>query len=305
MEKRLPGLVVNSYGFANFAKAIMLSLALNYYAIFLTDVAFITAAHMGTLMLITHLVDAISILLIGSLIQKTQMRWGKFRSWFLLMPLSTCVFFTLTFTNLPLSYGLKLIYLSLAYMIAHVSLNFAYNAHLGMISVLSSSVEDRLYLSTRNIQFGMASTILYSLAIIPILTYLCSKNPTWGYFYTVGALSVFQVFGYWNLFYQTRNYEKYDPTKNLDSANKISLWEMVSQVLGNKQLLFLISADTFTNVSLFTLSTFAIYYFKYISNFEVWMTFHTLALSIVAFSSSIISPFVIRKLERKELICLL
>jgi sugar (glycoside-pentoside-hexuronide) transporter len=300
VEKRLPGLVVNSYGFANFTKAIMLSLAMNYYAIFLTDVAFITAVHMGTLMLITHLVDAISIPLIGSLIQKTQMRWGKFRSWFLFMPLSTCVFFTLTFTNLPLSYGLKLIYLSLAYMIAHVSLNFAYNAHLGMISVLSSSVEDRLYLSARNIQFGMASTILYSLVIIPILTYLCSKNPTWGYFYTVGTLAVFQVFGYWNLFYQTRNYEKYDPTKNLDSANKISLWEMVSQVIGNKQLLFLISADTFTNVSLFTLSTFAIYYFKYISNFEVWMTFHTLALSIVAFSSSIISPFVIRKFGKKR-----
>ncbi len=171
-------------------------------------------------------------------------------------------FFTLTFTNFPLSYNLKLIYLSIAYMVAHVSLNFAYNAHLGMISVLSKSVKDRLYLSTRNVQFGMASTILYSLAVIPLLTYSSRLNPTWGYFSTVGMLSVLQVFGYWNLFYQTKNYEKYDSSKNLDSSSKISLWEMISQVMGNKQLLFLISADTMTNVSLFSLFTFAIYYFK-------------------------------------------
>ena len=70
VENKLPRLVVNSYGFANFAKAIMLSLATNYYAIFLTDVALITAAHMGTLMLVTHLVDAVSIPVIGGLIQK-------------------------------------------------------------------------------------------------------------------------------------------------------------------------------------------------------------------------------------------
>ena len=300
MDKRLPGLVINSYGLANFIKAMMLSLATNYYAIFLTDVAFITAAHMGTIMLITHLVDAVSIFIIGSLIQKTQLRWGKFRSWFLFMPISTCVFFTLTFTNLPLSYGLKVVYLSMAYMIAHVSLNFAYNAHLGMISVLSTSVKDRLHLSTRNIQFGMASTILYSIAVIPMLTWLCGKNPTTGYFYTVGLLSVLQVFGYWNLFYQTRNYEKYDPSGKLDSSNKVSLGEMISQVIRNKQLLFLISADTMTNVALFSVYTFAIYYFKYISNYEVWMAYHTFALSIVSFSSSLISPLVVKRIGKKR-----
>ena len=278
----------------------MLSLATNYYAIFLTDVAFITAAHMGTLMLITHLVDAVSIPVIGSLIQKTRLRWGKFRSWFLFTPLITCVFFTLTFSNFPLSYNLKLIYLGLAYMIAHVSLNFAYNAHLGMISVLATSVKERLHLSTRNIQFGMASSILYSLAVIPLLTSLSRRNPTWGYFSTVGILSLLQVFGYWNLFYQTRNYEKFDPPQKRESSAKISLREMISQVMGNRQLLFLISADTMTNVSIFSLYTFAIYYFKYISHYEIWMAYHTFAVSLVAFSSSLIAPLVINRLGKKK-----
>ena len=75
---------------------------------------------------------------------------------------------------------------------------------------------------------------------------------------------------------------------------------MVSQVAGNRQLLFLISADTMTNVSLFSLSTFAIYYFKYVSNYEVWMAYHTFALSIISFSSSLISPFVVKRLGKKR-----
>ena len=71
-ENRLPGLLVNSYGFAYMTFTLMMSLALNYYAIFLTDVALITAAHMGTIMFITHFVDFASIPFSGSIIQKTQ-----------------------------------------------------------------------------------------------------------------------------------------------------------------------------------------------------------------------------------------
>lgn len=299
MEKRLPGLMINSYGAANFTLSMMLALAMSYYAIFLTDVAMISAAHMGTIMLITHLVDAFSIPIGGSIIQKTQMRWGQFRSWFLLMPLSTCIFFTLTFTNLPLGYSLKMFFLSMAYMIAHVSLNFAFNAHLGFISVLSN-VKDRLRLSTRNIQFGMASSIMFSLAVIPMLNYFSRQSSTWGYFYTVVILAVLQVLGYWNLFYQSKDYDKFDPNKKLDPSNKLSVSDMITQVFGNKQLLLIMSVDSITNLARYIISTLAIYYFKYIAGNEGWMAPHTLALSLVAFSSAFLTPVVVKKIGKKK-----
>ena len=70
----------------------------------------------------------------------------------------TCIFFTLTFTNLELGYVLKMVYLGLVFMIAHVSLNFAYNAHLGLISVVATSVQEKMRMSTRNMRFGMEGT---------------------------------------------------------------------------------------------------------------------------------------------------
>lgn len=300
MGKKLPGLLVNSYGFANFSFSLMMFLALNYYAIFLTDVALINAAHVGTIMLITHLVDAVAIFASGIMIQRSQMRWGQFRSWLIFTPILTCIFFTLTFTNLPLSYGRKMVYLALAYMIAHISLNFAFNAQLGLISVLTKDVKERLKLATRNIQFGMASQVLFSLAVIPMLLFFSRKSATWGYFYTVLILAVIQVLGYWNLFFRSKGYEKYDPSKKLDASNKLTIPEMVRQVFGNRQLLLLIGGDTAVSLGLFSITTLTVYYFKYVTQNVAWMSPFTLFMGIFTFLSAAIAPMAANKLGKKN-----
>ncbi len=300
MEKRLPGLVINSYGLANFTLSLMMALGMNYYAIFLTDVAKISAIDMGFVMLIGGTIDTLSIPISGIIIQKTQMRWGQFRSWFLFIPITTCIFFTLSFTNLPLSYFTKIVCLTLAFVIGHISLNFAFNSHMGFISVLSTSLKDRLRISTRNIQFGMASQIVFSLGIINMLLYLNTKSSTWGYFYTVLFLSVIQILGYWNLFYQTRDYEKYDPAKNLNPSSKITIWEMLGQLFGNRQLLLLMAADVMSQLALFSLMSLAVYFLKYIAGDEGWMRYHTLSTSIISFITALYAPVVINYLGKKN-----
>ena len=300
-ENKLPGLLLNSYGFAYMTFNLMMSLALNYYAIFITDVALITAAHMGTIMLITHFVDFASIPFSGSIIQKTQFRWGQFRSWLFIPPIFTAIFFTLTFTNLPVSYGVKVVYLSLAYMIAHVNLNFAFNAHLGLISVVAKDVKERLRMSTRNMQWGMFSQIVFSCVVVKyMLYYFSEQSSTWGYFYTVGILAIVQVLGYWFLFYQTRNYEKYDPAKKLKSAFDLSFKEMLMQVISNKHLRLIMIADIAVNLGIFSLSTFAPYYFKYITGNEQFMFQYTFILGIGVFVSTLVAPKVVKILGKKK-----
>ena len=301
MEKRLPGLVVNSYGLANFSLSLMLNIGTMYYSIFLTDVALISPIHISLIIGIGGAIDTLSIFASGSIIQKTQMRWGQFRSWFLFIPLTTCIFFTLSFANLPLSYNLKIVYLTLAYIIGHVSLNFAFNSHIGFISVLTKDIQERLRLSVRNIQFGMASTIVFSQVIVRLLEHLkIVQDATWAYFYTVALLSAIQIFGYWNLFYQTREYEKYDPSKKLELTNKITIWEMVKQVLVNRQLLLLMSADVMAQLGLFSIMGMAIYFLKYIANNEPWMANHTLATGILSFITALYAPVVIKFLGKKK-----
>lgn len=302
MEKKLPSLLAHSYGFANFTFTLMMMLAIQYYGYFMTDVALIAAGHVAIITFITHIVDAVSIPFSGAIIQKTQFRWGQFRSWLLFIPISTCIFFTLTFTNLPLDYTIKMVYLSLAYMIAHVSLNFAFNGHLGLISVLSTNVKERLTLSSRNVQWGMASQIVYAIAIISMLTYINNKSgETWGFFYTVGLLAIIQISGYWILFFQTKDYDKYDPNKKLIPANNLTVPEMIAQVLGNRHLLILMLAECANNVALFSFQVTAVYYFdKIVGNQQAWMQTFTLAIGIATFASTILGPFVEKFIGKKN-----
>jgi Na+/melibiose symporter-like transporter len=300
VEKKLPGIVVNSYGAANFSLSLMMSLGMMYYSIFLTDVAGISPMDLGIIMLIGGTLDTISIFISGSMIQKVRMRWGQFRSWFLFVPITTFIFFTLSFTNLPLSYGAKMAYLTAAYVIGHVSLNFAFNSHLGFISVLTNNVNERLRISVRNIHFGMASQIVFSLGIIPLLTYLKGGSPTMAYFYIVALLGFFQMFGYWNLFYQTKGVETNGSDKNQGTENKITLWEIIVQLVTNRQLLLLMAADCMSQLGIFSMLNMAVYYLKYIAQNELWMSTHTLFTSILSFVTALYAPFVINLLGKKK-----
>ena len=302
-DKRLPVSLVHSYGLAHTTFNIMMYLAVNYYTFFLTDVALISAGHLAVLMFITHIVDAVSIPIGGSIIQKTQFRWGQFRSWLLFMPVFTFVFFTLTFSHIPsLNYWIKIYFLGTAYVLSHICLNFAYNAQLGLISVLTHSIQDRAILSARNMQYGYFAQVLFSLAAIPTLNYFrgaCGESL--GFFYTVLILATVQVLGYWNLFLRTKEYDPYDPDKKLKSAYDLPWFEMLKQLLGNRELMILMVSDTVRDVGLFGLASVAVYYFKYVTGDDSWMAQYAFFVPGATFIATLVGPPVIKRVGRKEI----
>ena len=293
-EKRLPSLVVHSYGLSTLTFNMMMSVAIYYYSYFMTDVALIIPIHLSIFMFITHSVDAVSVPVGGAIIQKTQFRWGQFRSWLLFLPLSTFVFFTLTFTNIPsIGYWIKLCYLGAAYLIAHVSLNFAFNAQLGLISVLSGNVDDRATLSARNVQYQYGSSIIFSLVAVNLLNYLNEGyGESIGFFTIVIFLAAFQVLGYWNLFIRTKEYDRYDPNKKLKPAQNLTLVEMIKQIIGNRHLIIIMIADTLKDVAIFALTSVAAYYFKYVTGDSSWMVYYPLLTAVSILISSLIAPYI-------------
>ncbi len=303
--KRLPTSIVHSYGLATMTFNMMMMVAIYYYSYFMTDVALIVPAHLSIFMFITHIVDAVSVPIGGAIIQKTQFRWGQFRSWLLVLPLSTFIFFTLTFTNIPsVSYWIKIYYLAAAYLIAHVSLNFAFNAQLGLISVLSGHVDDRAALSSRNVQYQYGSQIIFSLVAVKILNILNADfGESIGFFTIVIFLAALQVLGYWNLFFKTKEYDRYDPDKKLKTSHSLTGLEMIMQVIGNRHLVVIMIADTLKDVAIFVLTSVAAYYFKYVTGDSSWMTLYPLLTAFAILISTLMAPAITKMVGKKE-ICL-
>lgn len=301
-EKRLPASMIHTYGIATLTFNLMMMVAINYYTYFLTDVALIAPAILAFFTPFTHLIDGFSIPIGGAIIQKTQFRWGKFRSWLLFLPVSTFVFFTITFTNISSASSLaKIIYLGMAYILSHISLNFAFNAHQGLISVLSGHVDDRASLSTWNTRYTYGAQLVFSIVMIPWLNnYRAQFGESMGFFIIVFALAALQVLGYWNLFVRSKDYDRYDPDKKLKPSHNLTVMEMFKQVTGNKHLILIMIADTLKDVAIFGLVSIAIYYFKYVTGDDSWMRTYTFSSAVSILVATMIAPYVIKTIGRKN-----
>ena len=90
----------------------------NFLMIFYTDVFGISMSAVATLMLISRFWDAINDPIIGTLIDKTHTRWGRFRPWLLFGAPITALVLILTFWAHPeWNQTAKIIYMAVTYCI--------------------------------------------------------------------------------------------------------------------------------------------------------------------------------------------
>ena len=297
MDNRLPQKVIYSYGLANLSVILIITLLTSYYSFFLTDVLMISSRHLVVIMSINLIVNIVSIPLSGIIIQNIQMRWGHYRSWFLFMPALTCLFIILSFTNLPMSYSMKMAWIVITYVLAHLCINFLSTAHLSLISISKNALE-RLWLSVRNTQFGIVGQVIFGVVIVTAIAHF-NTGESRGYFYAALILAVVPILGYWNLFHQTRDYEKYDPEINSPS-NKMSISDMFTQLFRNSQLLILMAADCMVFFGSAFVTALAVYYYKYVGAADAKVYFLISALAFIGLIGYLTAPYIIIKSGKKK-----
>jgi GPH family glycoside/pentoside/hexuronide:cation symporter len=108
-----------------------------YLMIFYTDVFGISAAAVGTMLLVTRLADAVADPVMGSIADRTNTRWGHFRPYIMWFALPLAVAGVLTFTTPNLGGGAKLIYAYITYgllMFLYTAVNIPYTALMGVMT---------------------------------------------------------------------------------------------------------------------------------------------------------------------------
>ena len=108
-----------------------------FLMIFYTDVFGISAAAVGTMMLVTRLADAVADPVMGSIADRTNTRWGHFRPYVLWFALPLAVAGVLTFSTPNLGGGAKLVYAYITYcllMFLYTAVNIPYTALMGVMT---------------------------------------------------------------------------------------------------------------------------------------------------------------------------
>ncbi len=153
--------------------------------IFYTDVFGLSAAAVGTMMLVTRLIDAFSDPLMGAIADRTNTRFGKFRPYLLWGIIPMVAAGVLTFTVPDVSESNKLIWAYGTYifmMLAYTFINVPYGALLGVVTADS---QQRTTLTSFRFIGAFSGGSLVAYLTPELVKYLGQGNEVLGWQYTM------------------------------------------------------------------------------------------------------------------------
>ncbi|HZK25330.1 MAG TPA: glycoside-pentoside-hexuronide (GPH):cation symporter [Oscillospiraceae bacterium] len=305
--QRVTNVVVNTYGLANLGFSLMVSMTSNYYAFFLTDVLLMPAAVMATLMMVLNLFDMLTVPTAGVIMQKSNLPWGKNRSWMLIGPPITLITFTLIFTNPPLEGVFRYLWIIIIYTIAHGSYNLSFGALSAILPILGKTPEDRAILSIRRLQFSSISRFIFGAISMPMLLFFTARGATVpavrGYTFTSLVLSSVMLTMFWLVFKVTEPYETRNNSQSAAQQKKsnISGKEMLQQLFKSPPLLALIFGETARNVAAFALTYTIAYYFRYIIQNMSLMPVFMSSIAVIGVVASLLVQLVSKYMDKRHI----
>ncbi len=186
-----------AYGLGDTATNLVWRTLMVFLPIFYTDVFGLTAASVGTLLLVCRYWDGITDFFMGLIADRTTTRWGKFRPWILWSTLPFGIMTVLTFTAVDVEGSWKLVYAYVTYsglILAFTANNVPYSALTG---VLSTDPTERTSISSYRFFFAFLGGLLTQGLNIPLVAYFGGGNEVVGYTWTMtlfAATSVILLF---------------------------------------------------------------------------------------------------------------
>lgn len=221
-----------------------------------TDIFGLPAAAVGTMFLVTKIVDAASDPVMGIIADRTNSKWGKFRPYLLwgAIPYGLCGW--AMFANPDLSYTGKLIFAYVTYslmMLAYTAINVPYSALMGVISPVSI---ERTKVASFRFFCAFTAGWVVGTFVTPLKNILGGGNEALGFQYTMAIFAVLSVTLFWITFATTKERVTPPPTKSDFKTDFRALLQN-----GPWRVLFITGIVTLMNVAV--RNGTLLYYFKY------------------------------------------
>lgn len=313
MEKEGTKLKVSTmygYALAVFGFGLLVGMNTYYTNFYLTDIALIPMVSIASLLLVCRVGDMILVPLVGGLVEKTNMRWGKYRSWLLVGAPLLAIFYTLIYTNLNVSIPMKMVFFTTVYLLAHVFVNLVFGTLYALIPLMTKTNYERSSLSAIRTQLQSFATILFGFIAMPLLLFFTgngAKVPgATGFTITTGFFAIIMVVMFFIAFLVTKPFDL-PQFKNAIVANNggkkssISYKEITKRLFKNQHIIALITADTLRLVGIFGFSGLLAYYFIYVLNDLPMLAVFLGSTGIISFVIATIFPLITKKVDKRTM----
>ena len=262
-----------------------------------TDVIGLAAGAVGTLFLVARLFDTVTDPLMGTIADRTNTRWGKYRPYLagLAIPFGIVGFLLFAVPEGSPSSQLTYAYITyIAVMLIYTAINIPYSALLGVITPNSA---DRTSVSSYRFVCAFGGQLLIGAAARPLGRYFGGGDEALGFKITMAIFAVVATLLFWTTFALTR--ERVLPPKD----QKSDLFKELGLLIRNRPWVIMFIAGIFTLANVAVRGAVTLHYFKYFAGDDgspwigvfdmssVFLTTGTFALIIGVACTSWISRF--------------
>ena len=258
--------------------------------IFYTDVFGLHPAAVGTMMLVTRLIDAFSDPLMGALADRTQTKFGKFRPYLLwgIIPIAAAGVLTFTVPDLDDSGKLMWAYATYIFMmLAYTFINVPYGALLG---VVTGNSQDRTTLTSFRFIGAFSGGSLVAYLTPKLVANFGQGNEAFGWQLTMGLYGAVAAILFTITFLSTK--ERIAPPKQ----QKTPILQDIKDLTQNKPWLILFSLALIIMMTITLRGSTGTFYFKYFVEREdligSFSFAYMIALAVGAASTPIMTKFV-------------
>ena len=293
------------YGVGDCGFSLMTNLESYFFNFFLTNLAAFPLAIVTMITTISSTVDALLSWIYGAILNSTKpMKWGRYRSWLLVVPWMIPFLYAfefIRFSNMILS----AVTITLGAVLSHIAWNFPYVANVSMISVAGKTPEDRSQLASTRGAWSNLSKVLFSY-IGPVLAAVFAGIVGEVNQYAAAAfvLACLMAALYYAHFVMFKGYEAEVPQgavgSKAASKDKTSPKDLVRALFQNPPLIALLIADLAKWIFNFIIMGFATYYFTYVANDSDGLKTYILITSIFCVAGSYLSKIICNKLSTRK-----
>ena len=226
----------------------------SFLTLYYTDSVGVSAAVIGTIMLLTRLLDGLSDIGMGVIIDRTHTRWGKARPWVLLSAPLMAVGLILLF-NVPssLSDTGKIIYISVTYVLLAVVIYTACNlSYSTLLSLITPKQNERTSLSSIRFICTMTAILIISYGTMAIVGKI-----GWG-----GMSVVYGILSMLFLLITFFGTKERTADEKAEAQNTVSVLESFKLLFKNKYFIFAALLFVINYASMGSAMGIAIYFAK-------------------------------------------
>ena len=289
------------FGLGTVGRDALYSLVSMYMMTHLTEVVGLSNFHLGivtVLLLIFRVFDSVNDPFMGTIVDNTRTKWGKFKPWILIGMLTAGVLTVLLFHNFdmdPIPYIILFAVVYFLWSIAYTSNDLSYWSLMPAISKDPKQREGIGAIARICANVGMFAVVLIY-TMVPDLFSPLGLNKRDAYF----VFAIIIVLLMWGFQLFTLFGVKED-RRSLSKGEHTTLKEMFGVLLKNDQLMYAAVSMALFMIGYCTTTSFGVHYFKYAYKDESMYMVFAAVLAVAQLTALSVFPLFRKKFTRKQL----